>query len=127
MFLHTWLQIQTELGISTICQRLFYQGNELLENLATATSLQLLANDSIDLQEVNEGSDIDDGPRKKQRDEGNGFGGTILGGAASQRPVVADVPTLQVDDAVLGKACPACTFVNTFEVLGCIVCDTLFM
>ncbi|KAJ7444900.1 hypothetical protein FB451DRAFT_1343700 [Mycena latifolia] len=120
-------KLQKELKIPTICQRLFYGGRELDDNTATVASLQIYANDIIDLKEENEIheiSDSDDVPKSKRRDEG-GFGGTLLGrtearSSSPPKPVEAPTPT--------EKACRACTFSNPVDLLACGMCNnTVFV
>ncbi|KAF8212019.1 hypothetical protein K438DRAFT_1223096 [Mycena galopus ATCC 62051] len=115
------VELQKELNIPTICQRLFYGSQELDDNTATVASLQILANSVIDLKEENEIHEISDSeevPKKgKRRDEG-GFGGTVLGRTENRsevpKPVEAPPPT--------EKACGACTFVNPVDELTCEMC-----
>lgn len=98
----------------------------MLENSATIASLQILANDVLDLREELETSGSEDAPRKKRREEGSGFGGTLLSGnpvAALEQPVLA--PEAIVQDPA-EKPCPVCTFSNSFESVACTVCDTFF-
>lgn len=118
------IMIQEQFKIPTICQRLFHNGVEIHDNEATVGHLQFLAGDILDLQEANEvieiDSDSDDPPaRKKRREEGQGFNGTLLSGMPSSRE---DTPIL----IPLGKVCSACTFSNTVDALSCTVCDTVF-
>ena len=115
------VQIQSELSIPTICQRLFYQGKELDDNKATMESLGIFANDTIDLREEQEKdsfSDTEDSERaaKRQRSEERGFGGTLLG--ASVIPS-SELPTPPPDM----KSCPHCTFFNAREAEVCETCD----
>ncbi|KAJ7724461.1 hypothetical protein DFH07DRAFT_854832 [Mycena maculata] len=122
------VELQKELKIPTICQRLFYEGRELDDNTATVASLQILANDIIDLKEENEiheVSDSEDAPpkSKRRRDEGGGFHGTLLGrteGRSSSPPKPAEPP------APTEKACEACTFSNPVDILVCDMCDHVF-
>ncbi|KAK7020447.1 hypothetical protein R3P38DRAFT_2969526 [Favolaschia claudopus] len=119
------VQLQKDLDIPTICQRLFYGKQELDDNAATVESLQILAHSVIDLREENEVHEISDSeepPKKKgkRREEGGGFGGTVLGRSehrSSSPPKAATVapPT--------EKACGACTFVNPVDELTCNVCQ----
>jgi hypothetical protein len=79
------------LKIPTICQRLFYKGQELQENAVTVESLGILMNDTLDLREEAENEDnyLDDGGPEaggrasKRRKEEKGFGGTLLAACAS--------------------------------------------
>jgi len=117
------VELQKELKIPTICQRLFYGAVELDDNTATVASLQILANDIIDLKEENEIheiSDSEDVPKSKRRDEG-GFGGTLLGrteGRSSSPPKPVEAPT--------EKACDACTFSNPVDLRACGMCEKVF-
>ena len=95
-------------------------------------TLQLLANDVIDLREVEEvleiDSDSDSKPiNKKRRDEGRGFGGTLLGARDSSpwssSPEQTPLPSLA---SGVEKPCLACTFSNTFDAVACQICDTIF-
>jgi len=118
--------LHDELQIPTICQRLYYQGEELGDNAATVTSLGILANDVLDLRETGEDrdaltSDSEDAPTKKKRREGGGFGGTLLGGG-SKVVVEPQPPVVQPDE----KPCATCTFHNPLNVTSCAVCHTLF-
>ncbi|KAJ7709699.1 hypothetical protein B0H17DRAFT_999051 [Mycena rosella] len=123
------VELQKELKIPTICQRLFYGSRELDDNTATVASLQIYANDIIDLKEENEIheiSDSDDVPKKKRRDEG-GFGGTLLGrteGRSSSPPKPVEAPPPPPTE----KACGACTFTNPVDLLACSMCNnTVFV
>ncbi|KAJ7172277.1 hypothetical protein C8R46DRAFT_1175273 [Mycena filopes] len=122
------VDIQKELNIPTICQRLFYGSDELEDNTATVASLQILANSIIDLKEENEVheiSDSEDVPRKKKRrDEGGGFGGTRLGRSSSPpKPVPPSPPTVP-EAPPTEKACSACTFSNPVDELECGMCSS---
>ncbi|KAF5330471.1 hypothetical protein D9619_005916 [Psilocybe cf. subviscida] len=121
-----------EFSIPTICQRLFYDGNELDDNSATVQSLQILANDIIDLQEAGESEDIFDSDSethrsKRRRDEGHGFGGTILGNvdsSLSSSPV--PMPPESSPPSMDEKPCLSCTFSNAPDALMCEMCETMF-
>lgn len=120
-------QIQEELSIPTICQRLIYQEKELEDNGATVGTLGLLANDILDLRELDEvvevNSDDDEPPlRKRRRDEGSGFGGTLLGNDSCWSSSPEQTP----HPADREKACMACTFSNAFDASSCEICDTAF-
>ncbi|KZT68135.1 hypothetical protein DAEQUDRAFT_340767 [Daedalea quercina L-15889] len=122
------LLLQEELAISVIVQRLFLRGQELLDTSATLTSLGILSNDLVDLQEqiedVNLLSDSDNEqtePRRKARPEGPGFGGTLLSGLSSSH--LKSQPITQPEDSST-KSCPACTFANEMDSATCTVCDT---
>ncbi len=76
------------MSIPTICQRLFYREVELEDNEVTVADLSILANDVLDLREESEVHDLDSDievspPTKRKREEGGGFGGTLLGGHSS--------------------------------------------
>ena len=87
-----------------------------------------MTNDLLDLQEQSEDinllsdSDVEaEVPerRKKQRKEGPGFGGTLLGGlSTSDIGLPVDKPTT--------RACPACTFANDLNTVACSICETRF-
>ena len=117
-------QLQLELNIPTICQRLFYQGQELHDNAATVLSLNIAANDLLELRKENESleSESDSGERTP-KDEGRGFGGTLLAGGA--RP--SSSPDKDIQRAPEEKSCSACTFANQPSALSCTICDTLFI
>ncbi|KAJ3545017.1 hypothetical protein NM688_g5677 [Phlebia brevispora] len=87
------IKIHAQFDIPTIYQRLYYQGHELEDNTATISSLNILANDVVELREDSEdidllGSDTEGGTR--QTDEGQGFGGTLLGRRCSPVKQSAD-------------------------------------
>ena len=94
-------------------------------------TLRILANDVIDLREVEEvidlDSDSDSKPiNKKRREEGRGFGGTLLGGrdsSWSSSPEQTPLPPVALGSE---KPCLACTFSNTFDAVACQICDTFF-
>jgi hypothetical protein len=102
----------------------------------TAASLGILADDFLDLREEAE----DDGTlsdsdithaKKKRREEGMGFGGTLLIGSSQPGSRSSTEATeMEVDcDAVYPdatKACPACTYANLLEAAACDICDTSF-
>lgn len=133
------------MDIPTICQRLFYQGDELLDNEATVATLGVLSNDIFDLREVKEDeellndSDTDRPPTKRRREEGRAFGGTLLAGDfSSDREVPEDsmtdlgsergssvgVQDLHGTTAGGAIACSACTYVNSAEMGACEMCET---
>lgn len=121
-----------EFSIPTICQRLFYKGQELEDNAATVAALQFLANDVVDLREAEEvldsDSDSDERPvTKRRREEGPAFGGTLLGNSdyswSSSPEDTAGPPPSSVQE----KACLACTYSNGLEALSCEICDTVFI
>ncbi|KAL0946674.1 hypothetical protein HGRIS_012863 [Hohenbuehelia grisea] len=115
--------IQAEMKIPTICQRLSYQEKELDDNAVDVATLGILANDILDLREENEvhdlDSDFDDVPAsKKPRDEGAGFGGTLLG---SSQP-----SSSREDTPMAEKPCPQCTFANETDASACLICEFPF-
>ncbi|KAF8623508.1 hypothetical protein AX15_006291 [Amanita polypyramis BW_CC] len=112
------IKIQDEWSISTICQRLFHHGTELQDNAATVAALQIVANDTLELHEVNEVHDLDSDAEdvSTSKNEGQGFSGTFLSGGLGQR-----------QSSPIGspyKACPTCTLHNPPHILSCTVCDT---
>lgn len=86
-------------------------------------SLQIYANDVLDLQQENEVIEINsDIEEKKPRDEGRGFGGTLLGGTPDRTQGLDDhAPPSRVE-----KSCAACTFSNDPDAFSCTICDTAF-
>ncbi|KAK1222681.1 hypothetical protein PQX77_014467 [Marasmius sp. AFHP31] len=132
------ISLQKTLNIPTICQRLFYKFQELEDGSATVGSLGLLANDIIEFQEQGEvheitDSDNEDGAGSK-RDEGRGFGGTVLaGGSGSFRPVNGSTLEVQAagressfgnEPTCSEKSCSACTFINPPDATFCNICST---
>ncbi|KAI0934305.1 hypothetical protein AcV5_006190 [Taiwanofungus camphoratus] len=124
------IMFQDEFDIPTISQRLFYNGEELEDSAATVLSLGIMSNDVLDLREQNEDnnlfsdSDVED-IKPKRKNEGRGFGGTLLGGLSNSQsvrdpssPSDALVPTF--------KSCTACTFENAVDAPTCTICDTPF-
>ncbi|KAI0321663.1 hypothetical protein OF83DRAFT_1168297 [Amylostereum chailletii] len=131
------LMLQEELDIPTICQRLFYQGCELHDNGATVAVLGILANDVLDLREEREDVDLLDisdseHQRSRRRDEGGGFGGTLLGGDIPSDSITSTYDdsgterTSSPPDMDTAKACSACTFRNPIPALACSMCETPF-
>ncbi|KAJ7775067.1 hypothetical protein B0H16DRAFT_1672615 [Mycena metata] len=120
------VEIQKELNIPTICQRLFYGNDELDDNTATVASLRIFANSIIDLKEENEVHEISDSEevpkRKKRRDEGGGFGGTVLGRTEAGSPPTPVEPLPPTE-----KPCRACTFSNPIGSFACDLCNTPFV
>ncbi|KAF9526995.1 cysteine proteinase [Crepidotus variabilis] len=120
--------VQDEFSVPTICQRLFYQGKELNDNTATIESLNVFANDIIDLKEAEEvldiTSDSDEPPTKRKKEEGSGFGGTLLGSVDVNWSSSPEQTPQPVDKE---KACSACTFSNTFDASACQICDTILV
>ncbi|KAH9934725.1 cysteine proteinase [Fomitopsis serialis] len=108
------VMLQDELGTPVISQRLFHHGHELDNSSSTLSSLGILSNDLLDLQEqaedINLLSDSDDEPAErhgKRRAEGQGFGGTLLSGLLASDG--DSQPSPQPEDPST-RACPACTF-----------------
>jgi ubiquitin carboxyl-terminal hydrolase 48 len=128
-------QISEAYEIPTICQKLFLHGAELNDNEATAESLDLLAHDVLELHHVTEEIDVDgisdsEADRKKPRDEGRGFNGTVLGGAGwTTDSSMPSSPAATPDQITLvdSKPCNACTFSNSADALSCEICDTIFV
>ncbi|TFY82365.1 hypothetical protein EWM64_g1642 [Hericium alpestre] len=124
------LRIQDELNVPTICQRLFYEGRELEDNALTVPALGILANDVLDLREENEDVDLldeeseSDVPRKKKRDEGGGFGGTLLSGNLTSDSLVDTQSETMSTPPTSDGICPACTYANLRTALVCEICDT---
>ena len=128
--------MQDELSIPTVYQRLFYGGLELEDNAVTAEFLGILANDVLDLREEAE----DDGTltesdtahiKKKRREEGRGFGGTLLIGSSqpgSRSSTEATEMDVNHEPAYIGatKFCSACTYANFLEATTCNMCNTNF-
>jgi ubiquitin carboxyl-terminal hydrolase 48 len=101
--------------------------------MATVASLQIFANSVIDLKEENEIHEISDSeevPKKKsKRDEGGGFGGTVLGrteNRSSSPPKATEVPEPAPVPPPTEKTCHACTFSNGVEDLACGMCNEIF-
>jgi ubiquitin carboxyl-terminal hydrolase 48 len=118
------------LDIPTICQRLFYRDEELLDGTATLGSLGVVANSRFDMRQLKTKNDFDSDdnvPISKRREaEGKGFGGTVLLGRSSSH---ASSPTnsrgatpLQATE----KSCPTCTLTNPIAAFACEVCETCF-
>jgi len=96
-------------------------------------TLQLFANDVIDLREVEEvidlDSDSDSRPtNKKRREEGRGFGGTLLGAIRNSSSWSSSPEQTPLPPVASGseKPCLACTFSNTYDAVACQICDTIF-
>ncbi|KAF8911983.1 hypothetical protein CPB84DRAFT_1760942 [Gymnopilus junonius] len=113
-----------EFTIPTICQCLYYKGRELEDNTRTVASLQFLANDVLDLREVDEileiTSDSDERPPKRRR-EGLGFGGTLLGSTDSPYSSSPE-ETLATNPPNAEKPCITCTFSNQIDAESCEIC-----
>ncbi|KAI0345367.1 cysteine proteinase [Trametopsis cervina] len=123
--------IQEELNIPTISQRLYYQGNELDDNEATIGSLGVHSNDTMDLREQPEDVDLLDSTSdvepSRRREEGQGFGGTLLGnnGHTSNTPHSSQHEE-EPESGTTGHSCPVCTFDNALDATVCAMCDTAF-
>lgn len=92
--------------------------------MATVESLEIYADDLLDLRWENEVIDLNSDSEVSRQPlvEGRGFHGTLLG---SSRPV--DQPTtLSRLDGSEEKSCNACTFPNKISALSCTICDTTF-
>jgi len=126
------IMVHEEFFIPIILQRFFYQGQELEDNSATVASLQILANDVIDLREAEEVIDIDSDSdtrpiNKKRREEGQGFGGTLLGATESSWSSSPEQTPAPPFGSGSEKPCLACTFSNTSDAATCQICDTIFV
>ena len=138
-------QVEKEFQIPIMLQRLYHDDKELSDSAATVSSLDILADDVLELEEHKEVfdiSDTDEAPEaKRQRREGNGFGGTLLSLSAPGDPVqpteaiTKDVVEKEEADhdlktailqSVAEKACGACTFANIVDATECAICYTLF-
>ena len=118
----------------TICQRLFFRGQELQENEVTVEELRMFANEILDLREANEvhelDSDVDKQPvKKRKRETERGFGGTLLSVGTDERCHSSDScedihDPLQV---LSEKVCTVCTLLNAHDAIVCQVCDTPFV
>lgn len=129
------VQLQSQLDIPTLYQRLFYRGHELEDNSISAEALGVLADDMLDLREGLEGdiTDSDSALAKRNRmEEGPGFGGTLLGSSQPSSRNSAEVTDMAVEhiahdrSALPTKACSACTLTNNLQAAACVVCDTRF-
>ncbi|KAF8557305.1 cysteine proteinase [Imleria badia] len=122
------VQLHESLKIPTICQRLFYKGQELQDNTVTVESLGILMNDTLDLREETENeeslSHSPEGRASKRRKEEKGFGGTLLAASASYASLSADTGTSSEGEGheSTTKTCPACTFHNSLDSLLCGMC-----
>ncbi|TFK30135.1 cysteine proteinase [Coprinopsis marcescibilis] len=124
------IEISDLFDIPTICQRLLFDDKELADNKSTVEELGIPAHETIYLEQINEAMEIDSDteptPRRKPREEGQGFSGTILGGSftdSSRASSRADTPS-SLPPAE--KACGACTFVNPVDAVSCEMCETAF-
>ncbi|KAG7447960.1 cysteine proteinase [Guyanagaster necrorhizus] len=125
------VMLQKIFNILPICQRIFYHGQELEDNTATAASLNIFANDILELREQNElyelSSDGDEVPSKRpRREEGSGFGGTLLGGSNNLSTSRERSETPPKSSGVEQKSCGMCTLLNDSGALTCTMCDTPF-
>ncbi|KAI0306325.1 hypothetical protein B0F90DRAFT_1688970 [Multifurca ochricompacta] len=128
------LLLQEELGIPTICQRLFYQGRELADNGASVADLWILANDVLDLREEEENEELletdTETPHQWREPDGGGFGGTLLArgwtseslpdDTMSDRTATSSSPA-PIDTTT--KPCPMCTFENPATATACEICE----
>ncbi|KAL4247306.1 peptidase C19 family protein [Abortiporus biennis] len=130
------ITLSEDMNIPTLYQRLFYRGTEIQDNDATLISLGIMSNDILDLKEEAEDVDMlnsdgeEEGSHKRKADEGQGFGGTVLGASGSNpnnhEPVSSSHSSSPAPSSSTPKSCPACTFENPPDVLACTMCDTLF-
>lgn len=140
-------QLQTELGIPTINQQIYFRGTELTENTLTMLALRVNPQDTFDMREVEEvyplDSDIEEtggsgasenGGRKvnatakRKRGFERGFDGTLLLGglrtaSSSTSSLAMDVEGDRAGTAG-GVSCTACTFINSVAVCACELCGT---
>ncbi|KAL0577943.1 hypothetical protein V5O48_004050 [Marasmius crinis-equi] len=129
--------LQKLLNIPTICQRLFYKSRELDDGSVTVGSLGVLANDVFEFQEQNEVHEIidsDEGEHSAtKRDEGKGFGGTVLlGGSRSPTNGKHAEETTELQDrssphelrVTEERPCSACTFINSPDATSCNICGS---
>ncbi|KAJ7581164.1 hypothetical protein C8J56DRAFT_866417 [Mycena floridula] len=112
-------------SVPTLYQQLFYGDVELTDNRATVESLGILANDTLHWCKESD-SDSEDQPRKKRREEGNAFGGTLLGGCPPTSSPTEEDPPNEVKPEPTEKSCSACTFSNSLDSEQCTMCDTRF-
>jgi len=124
------IQLHESFKIPTICQRLFYKGQELQDNTVTVESLGILMNDTLDLKEEAENEDSlsnsQEGRATKRRKEEKGFGGTLLAATASYASLSADTGTSSEGEGhepTTAKPCPACTYLNPPDKLFCDICE----
>lgn len=86
-------------------------------------------NDTLDLREEAENEDdlenSPDGRATKRRKEEKGFGGTLLGAAASYASLSADTGTSSEGEGhePATKPCPFCTFANSSDRDVCEMCE----
>ncbi|KAG6332044.1 hypothetical protein ID866_7047 [Astraeus odoratus] len=119
------VMLQDIVKTPTICQRLFYNNQELEDNSTTVETLGILMNDTLDLREEGE-DDGSDGGLRKRRAEEKGFGGTLLATSACYTNLHCDTGTSSEGESLheVAKACPTCTFNNPPENLSCSVCES---
>ncbi|KAF9265554.1 cysteine proteinase [Marasmius fiardii PR-910] len=131
------INLQKLLDIPTICQRLIYKSQELDDGSVTLGSLGVLANDIFDFHEQNEVHEINDGDSDDEsgskRDEGRGFGGTLLGGSDVVGSTTA-LPSKPFGEAgtdgiaelagLAERSCSACTFINPPSAVMCDMCGS---
>ena len=93
------------------------------DNTATVASLDILANSVIELKEENEIHEISDSEEvpKKRRDEGGGFGGTVLGRTHDRS---SSPPAKPVEGPPAEKACGTCTYSNPVDQIACGMCNS---
>jgi ubiquitin carboxyl-terminal hydrolase 48 len=122
-------QLQKELNIPTIYQRLFFKGKELTDNSETVSSLGILANDSLDLREEKENDDtlnLDTNPfGRDPPEEGRAFGGTILSGVTQRANTSKEANHLSSPkERTMSNHCPVCTFINSDDLTFCTMCGS---
>jgi hypothetical protein len=124
--------LQEELDIPTICQRLFYQGHELVDNSASVAALSILANDVLDLREEEENEELletdTEAPSQRREADAGGFGGTLLahGWTSESWPddTMSDrTATSSPAPIDTTKPCPMCTFENASSATACEMCE----
>jgi ubiquitin carboxyl-terminal hydrolase 48 len=124
--------------ILTSAQRLYHNGKEVAELTKTVVDIGLQRKDYVFLREVVDTIELfsDDEcykQTKRKRNEGDGFGGTLLSGILrdnSSRTSRADseneVDELKAEDGVEESAprtCSRCTYVNGPEFFCCEMCQ----
>lgn len=101
------------------------------DNEATVASLNILANDILDLREAEEvleiDTDSDETPApKRRREKGQGFGGTLLRSGVLE-PTCSGATDNRIerdDEPKIEKACPVCTFANVASAVACEMCNS---
>ncbi|KAH6918351.1 hypothetical protein BKA70DRAFT_13800 [Coprinopsis sp. MPI-PUGE-AT-0042] len=123
------VEISAEFEIPTICQKLFFKDEELIDNEATIESLAIAANDTLYLEQISEALEVDSDSeqpaKRRRREEGQGFNGTILGGFStdsSQPSSRANTP----GSLMAEKPCKSCTFSNPAHAQSCEMCENDF-